>query len=160
MTMSDEQRARDNARSKAYYHAHKEQRRAWARKYAAEHRAERAAKMATWYPEYSRRPEVVERRRAYNKAHRTDKAHHYWGKTLMRSYGITPFGFMRRLEQQRYSCARCHKPFGGTTPNIDHDHDTGEVRGLLCSDCNKRVHSRAELELTLDYLLPQYRRPN
>ena len=41
------------------------------------------------------------------------------------------------LESQGGSCAICD---GGTSKNYlacDHDHATGEVRGLLCANCNK-----------------------
>ncbi len=41
------------------------------------------------------------------------------------------------LESQGGSCAICD---GGTSKNYlacDHDHKTGEVRGLLCARCNK-----------------------
>lgn len=57
-------------------------------------------------------------------------------------YGITPEQYSRLLESQDYLCAICRKP----EPNpryeylsVDHDHTTGEVRGLLCSLCNPMI---------------------
>ena len=56
-----------------------------------------------------------------------------------RLYGITLAQFNERLEEQEYRCAIC----GSLNPRqfgkfqVDHDHATGEVRGLLCSKCNK-----------------------
>jgi hypothetical protein len=50
-------------------------------------------------------------------------------------YGLTEERFLAMYVEQHESCAICHKPFG-STPCVDHDHDTGIVRGLLCSQCN------------------------
>lgn len=54
----------------------------------------------------------------------------------IREYGVTPEIFERMLVEQDLACAICHNGFGETIPHIDHDHSTGEVRGLLCSNCN------------------------
>lgn len=51
-------------------------------------------------------------------------------------YGLTPDEFHALLEAQGGVCAIC----GGTDTQrrlaVDHDHESGEVRGLLCSGCN------------------------
>lgn len=59
-----------------------------------------------------------------------------------RKFGITLEDYDRMLESQGGRCAIC----GTDTPtghgakhgrfSVDHDHETGEVRGLLCHDCN------------------------
>ena len=51
-------------------------------------------------------------------------------------YGLTPEDYHVMFEAQDGVCAIC-----GTSPderplNIDHDHETGQVRGLLCGRCN------------------------
>lgn len=57
---------------------------------------------------------------------------------LKRHYGITLDDYDSLLEKQEYKCAIC----GTDTPNgmgrfhVDHNHATGEVRGLLCHGCN------------------------
>ena len=53
----------------------------------------------------------------------------------LRLYGITVENYNRLFSQQKGKCALCRR-----TPShqlhIDHDHRTGEVRGLLCKTCN------------------------
>lgn len=52
--------------------------------------------------------------------------------------GISPVVFeeMRQNCNDQCSICKCHKPQGRGAWHIDHDHDTGKVRGLLCSNCN------------------------
>ena len=38
---------------------------------------------------------------------------------------------------QNGCCSICMQPFVGSRPCVDHCHTTNEVRGLLCSSCNK-----------------------
>jgi len=53
-------------------------------------------------------------------------------------YGITKEDFKKLYEQQEGACAVCGKflEYNGLDTHIDHDHDTGKVRGILCSNCN------------------------
>ena len=58
-------------------------------------------------------------------------------------YGLAPEEFDRMLNLQNGSCAICKKSFGeapfGRRLAVDHCHDTGKVRGLLCSQCNGAI---------------------
>lgn len=60
-----------------------------------------------------------------------------------RLYGITLEQYQEMYEAQNGLCAICGQPETCKTNtgkianlSIDHDHDTGEVRGLLCRNCN------------------------
>ncbi len=58
---------------------------------------------------------------------------------LKRDYGISPEEYEELMAKQGGLCAacRCEPTFGkGRSLHIDHDHETGEVLGLLCTKCN------------------------
>ncbi len=56
--------------------------------------------------------------------------------TKLKNYGLTLKKFNELINSQNNSCAICKKPFNEVTACIDHDHQTGKVRGLLCPNCN------------------------
>lgn len=73
---------------------------------------------------------------------------------LRRLYGITVADYDRMLAEQGGACALCRStnPLAGnrtyirngkettrTVFDVDHDHRTGKVRGLLCTRCNRLV---------------------
>lgn len=53
-----------------------------------------------------------------------------------RVYGITLEQVREMLRQQVGACALCSCPLDEDTLNVDHCHQTGRIRGLLCSRCN------------------------
>jgi hypothetical protein len=57
---------------------------------------------------------------------------------LKSTYGITLSDFDSMLDAQKGRCAICltDTPGGKGRFHIDHDHDSGKVRGLLCTNCN------------------------
>lgn len=65
---------------------------------------------------------------------KSERKYQLWVK-----YNITPEEFDQMLKNQNGMCAIC-----STTKNserfqhlvVDHDHKTGQVRGLLCTPCN------------------------
>lgn len=52
-----------------------------------------------------------------------------------KKYGITREEYRDLLTQQNGECIICHSCLNEEL-RVDHDHITGEVRGLLCSNCN------------------------
>ena len=63
---------------------------------------------------------------------------------LKRKYGISLEQFDILLEKQEHRCAVClkHSSEHKTKFHVDHNHKTGEIRGLLCNFCNRRVVGR------------------
>lgn len=66
------------------------------------------------------------------------------GKNLFTNYGITVEQYDALLLRQNYLCAICgtDRPANARGRAIrafcvDHDHETGKVRGLLCQGCNR-----------------------
>lgn len=57
---------------------------------------------------------------------------------LMRDYGMTLDDWTAMFVAQKGRCAICerHQVEVKKRLQVDHDHSTCEVRGLLCSDCN------------------------
>ena len=90
-------------------------------------------------------------------------------RALYYTYGITLERFEEMLREQGGVCAICSRPPSGKTKRtstlqVDHDHVTGEVRGLLCDPCNTALgrlgDSVAGIERVLRYLqTPHARRP-
>jgi hypothetical protein len=59
---------------------------------------------------------------------------------LKRKYGITLEQYDAMLEAQGGVCAICREPrLKERTLHVDHDHETGEIRGLLCFRCNNAL---------------------
>lgn len=51
-------------------------------------------------------------------------------------YDISVEQFDVMLQTQGNSCSICSREFEDLAPVVDHDHETGAVRALLCTNCN------------------------
>jgi hypothetical protein len=53
-------------------------------------------------------------------------------------YGISKENYLSLVEKQGSKCASCGDDATGAehTLHIDHNHETNEIRGLLCAGCN------------------------
>ena len=74
--------------------------------------------------------------------------------TLLRLYGITIDTYESLVQQQAGKCAICNEI--PTKLYVDHCHDSGVVRGLLCMKCNAALglfkDKQSNLRSALDYL--------
>ena len=70
-------------------------------------------------------------------------------KFLKNAYDLTPDEALILAELQDHKCAGC----GKVRPlQIDHDHETGKVRGLLCGPCNRALGLLGDSVDTLERL--------
>lgn len=85
-------------------------------------------------------------------------------RRLRVEYGLSRAEYEELLASQDGACLICRRPpTQGNPLCVDHCHNTGDVRGVLCDDCNvmiARAHDDPEvLRRAVDYLhLPPYKR--
>lgn len=110
------------------------------------------------------RERVKEYNKAYMPAYQSDTENQFatWMRNLRRNYKITPDCFNRMWDEQKGKCPICQiqlKPRGRTKDAacVDHNHATGEVRGLLCRACNHGIGNLKDspevLKAAMDYLI-------
>ncbi len=85
-----------------------------------------------------------------------------FGQHLKREYGITVEEYKRKFQDQKGVCALCGKPetvmINGRVRRlaVDHNFESGQVRGLLCTVCNRNrvgVYEKAMKDTAVrDYL--------
>lgn len=73
-----------------------------------------------------------------------------WSTKRLKKYGISSETYNGLSESQNEKCKIC----GGDNSHIrrslaiDHNHDTGEIRGLLCNRCNTTLgHIKEDIQL-------------
>ena len=77
---------------------------------------------ANYYKNYVRKDYVKEKQR---------------NSIRFRKYGVTTEQYTQMLINQSNKCGICLNTFSNSKDtHIDHDHETGIVRGLLCRSCN------------------------
>lgn len=78
-------------------------------------------------------------------------------RSLIYKYGITVEEYDLLFTFQGGCCYVCKKPCPtGRRLAVDHDHQTGQVRGLLCVNCNQRVVGNLTVEQVMrihEYML-------
>lgn len=79
----------------------------------------------------------------YMKVYRADPYH--YSKARMKNWqrtgaSIDGYGqFIELLVMSEYTCEICGVNITENTANLDHDHTTGRVRGVLCWSCNAGI---------------------
>lgn len=59
---------------------------------------------------------------------------------LKKKFGMTIQQFEEMVMAQDGTCAICKQPCRiRSRLSVDHDHETGKIRGLLCSSCNSAI---------------------
>lgn len=94
----------------------------------------------------------------WNQKHKDKRFETRRSSHLRRNFGITLEQYRELLLKQDESCAICKRHISEFNQElaVDHNHTTGEIRGLLCTNCNYRLvakHTDSNLLRTIaDYL--------
>jgi hypothetical protein len=115
---------------KEYYERNKEQ---WNR-----YREDSQTRNAKRRERYATNAAEREKCKANAKNYRLQKPMQRRKAEIKKLYGLEMAEYQNMLDAQDHKCAICIKPFR-KTPNVDHCHDTGRVRGLLCFNCNRAI---------------------
>jgi len=139
----------------------------WCKKCAMQHRSDWAKsntdKIKCYHAQYykAHKHECNARSKAYNRNNK-DRM-----RSAMRrkKYNISEFQYAQLMVKQGGKCAICKTPADECTVLcIDHDHEKGIVRGLLCSTCNRAIGLFKDNPLILiaaaDYLKEQKQNQN
>lgn len=99
---------------------------------------------------YAQNADTIRAKKKVWRDNNRDKQYQYDRKCkLMREYGLTVEKYDALDEAQNHVCKICR----GVNPDgsrlaVDHDHTNGQVRGLLCINCNKGLgHFKDNAEL-------------
>src|SRR6185503_4094185 len=88
-------------------------------------------------------------RSATKKAAYESRPAEFAAKHRKQTYGLEPAAFAAMVERQQNCCAICGEEMGESyNRHVDHDHETGAVRELLCSNCNRALgcaHDKPQL---------------
>ena len=91
-------------------------------------------KQRLYWRKRERTPVRKNYRKQWQRNNRLIALRKYYLKAL---YGLTLDQYTRMLAEHGGGCAICSKkPKPGKMLNVDHNHLTQQVRGLLCSGCN------------------------
>ena len=85
-----------------------------------------------------RTKEKTNRRLSIWRNNNKDKVSEQYQRRRLLKYNITQNDFDILLEKQDYKCAICDKELSEKF-TVDHSHETGNVRGLLCYKCNNGI---------------------
>jgi Recombination endonuclease VII len=144
----EDRKAKKRACQRAWEVANREKRAAYKKAYRQTHKqAITAYEMAH---RKANKEAIAARKKAYydlNKERASASAKNQPGRKrrlrendLRRIYGMTLNQYDELLRLCHNRCVGCNMEFGiakGSVPHVDHDHESGRVRGLLCGHCNK-----------------------
>lgn len=121
--------------------------REWARRYNATPEGKAANKKRK--DKYRSKPGVREEERKTSRARARKLASTEEGRAHLREssfkfhHGVTRKQADATIAKQKGLCAICSCPAGGkrhcSRLHVDHCHETGKFRGMLCSNCNKAL---------------------
>lgn len=116
-----EQLEKHLARSRRWKEEHPEERRKYHREYCRKWRKKHKSKVKKYNKKW--------------KQNNPDWQDQAYFNAIKRKYGITKEAYLRMAENQGNKCKICGEP-DTRRLHLDHNHSTGQVRDLLCNECN------------------------
>ena len=83
-----------------------------------------------------------EEARVYQKAYRRKNRNRARDCMLQWNYGVTLSWLNEQLKRSKGKCPVCSRKFNstpGSKPCVDHDHQQGQVRQVICQKCNSVI---------------------
>lgn len=110
---------------------------------------------AKYYQAHKVQGQTYAKRYRENNESKSEMEHKY---TLRKKHNMTPEDYEALLQQQSGVCAICGEAnLNGRRLAVDHDHETGKIRGLLCVTCNvalnKLDQNRDWAKKAIEYLI-------
>ena len=92
---------------------------------------------------------------ANQRKYRNSRPNFHRVHNLKQRYGLSPDEYQSILANQNFTCAICEVEISHALEYtakrsvvVDHNHETGEVRGILCSKCNLVLgHARESTDI-------------
>ena len=98
----------------------------------------------------------IDQRKEHKKKWQDKNNKYHREYNLQRNYGLSITEWDAMYVAQDGRCTICKKSIDADKMHTDHNHDTGEVRGLLCSKCNMLLgladDSTTTLQAAITYL--------
>lgn len=143
------------AKNRAYYQANRERAAEISRNAYRRNRVLRATQQRIW-AEANRKKAVAYTQRW--QARNPEKARLSRHKAnLKANFGLSKEDYDAMLTGQNHACAICFEPSPKRRLAVDHDHETGKIRALLCGRCNLMLgYSRERVDVlhtALEYLV-------
>lgn len=110
-----------------------------------------------WY--YANQEKAKQQAREKSARYRAGNPGYWRAQHFLKTYGITLKQRDALAKKQGGVCAVCKSIGKDGKLNVDHDHETGRVRGLLCTGCNVALGAIKEDPNTLKALY-RYLRKN
>lgn len=117
----------------------------------------RRSRCGKCYSKYQYRPEVREKSKEASRRWKLKNLDKIKNQVLETKYKISLEEYNKLLKLQLNGCAICKLSCStGDKLSVDHNHETGKIRGLLCKSCNLALGNLKEDEdliwNLLDYL--------
>lgn len=127
---------------------------------AYENRRARYLKHKAHIQAHAQKPEVKARRQALKKIYFQENKEYFREYALKKKYGISYDEYKKIIDKNKGCCPICVVvlTFGSANKDaavVDHNHDTGAVRGVICNKCNRGIglmSSKENLIRAIKYL--------